>query len=89
MDELDIVRSWDGGCWWGAKRRYPDKPAFLAAVEADMYPDEEDVPLSPDDVTETRLRHCVGDGCGENGGGHWHPTENKRAAPVWQYGKEG
>lgn len=90
MAELDIVRAWVGTCWWGSKKRYPDKATFLAAVRKDMNGDDDwpDMPLSKADVTETRLRHCVGGWCGE-GTPHWHPTEKARgAAPVWQYGKE-
>lgn len=87
-----MVRSWVGTCWWGSKERYPDKAIFLAAVRKDMKGDGDwpDVELSEADVTETRLRHCVGYGCGMDAEGpHWHPTEKARgAAPVWQYGKE-
>lgn len=92
MAELGIVQSWDGGCWWGSKKRYPSKAAFLVAIGMEMYPEEEtcpdDAPRSEADVTETRLRHCVGGWCGENGEPHWHPTGKARGAPAWQYGKE-
>lgn len=89
MNGLDIVRAWTGDCWWGSKKRYRDKPAFLEAVEKEKYGDGKALgALLEADVTETRLRHCVGGWCGE-GAPHWHPTEKARgAAPVWQYGKE-
>lgn len=85
---LDIVASWVGSCYWGSKKVYPDVPSFLVAVGNMIY--YGDAPeLSESDVTETRLRHCVGSGCAEEMGGHWHPTDNIRgSAPVWQYGKE-
>jgi len=85
MPKLDIVHSWVGGCWWGSKRRYLNKPSFLAAIEKEIYPEEAE--LSETEITETRLRHCVGGQCGE-GEPHWHPTDSKNGAPVWQYGDE-
>lgn len=82
---LDIVASWVGGCYWGSKKVYPDVPSFLLAVKREMYEGEEP---TESDVTETRLRHCVGGYCGE-GDPHWHPTDKVRgSAPVWQYGRE-
>ncbi len=86
MAKLDIVRAWNGFCWWGSKRLYPDKPSFLEAIEKELYPEEDE--LSEDAITETRLRHCVGGWCGENGVPHWHPTDAENGAPVWQYGEE-
>lgn len=86
MPELDIVSAWTGACWWGSKRRYPDKASFIGALEREMYPEEERE-FSEGAITETRLRHCVGGECGE-GEPHWHPTDAKNGAPVWQYGDE-
>ena len=86
MPALDIVKEWDGACYWGSKRLYPDKPTFLEAVRKSLG-DWDDRELAESDITETRLRFCVGAGCGEDGEPHWHPTEGKNGAPVWQYGE--
>ena len=84
---LDFVTSWTGGCYWGSKKVYPDIPSFLAAVKRETSYEPRD--LVESEVTETRLRHCVGGDCGEDAEPHWHPTENIRGgAPVWQYGRE-
>lgn len=86
MASLDIVKAWNGFCWWGSRRLYPDKPSFLVAIEREIYPEEAE--LSESEITETRLRHCVGGDCGEDEDSHWHPTDAKNGALVWQYGNE-
>ena len=88
MPELDIVRAWTGGCLWGSKRRYPDKTSFIEAVQKELeFGEDAPAHLSEAEITENRLRFCVGTGCGEDGEPHWHP-EASHGAPVWQWGRE-
>lgn len=88
MAVLDIVRAWTGGCVWGSKRRYPNKLSFIKAVQKELFLEgDPHTFLLESEITENRLRHCVGTGCGEDGEPHWHP-EAPRGAPVWQWGKE-
>ena len=54
LDEIGIIGD-DGGVYWGSKRRYPTKEAFIEAVkdfEGDM--DDSDIRK----VTESHMRRC-------------------------------
>jgi len=82
LDEVGIIGD-DGGVYWGSKRRYPTKEAFMEAVkELEGGLEDEDSDIRR--VTERHLRRCKVTGSDYDEMWCYCKGPARGATPVWE-----